>query len=86
MLRKKREGFKKNLINYKKFQKKNYVGVSLPVKHAQRVTFLQQFLNISLMQGSSNNQDNIVYHVTISGWKDWNVTLFLSNNLPQTKL
>lgn len=41
--------------------------MAVPVKHTQWVAFFQQFLNISLMQGSSNNQDNIVNHVTISG-------------------
>ena len=41
----------------------------LPVKHAQWMALLKQLLDISLMQGSSDNQHHIVDHVAISGSK-----------------
>lgn len=43
-----------------------YAYDTLPVKHPQRMTFFQQFLNVPLMQGSSNNEHNIVNHVAVS--------------------
>lgn len=52
----------------KQYTKKgNLASESLPVKHAQGMTFLQQLLNIPLMQGSSNNQNNVINHVTVPG-------------------
>lgn len=45
---------------------KDILETVLPIKHPKRMTFLQQFLNISLMQCSSHNQDYVINHVTIS--------------------
>ena len=45
--------------------KKGTETTIIPVKHAQWVAFLQQFINISLMQCPGYNKDNIINHMPV---------------------
>jgi hypothetical protein len=47
------------------FERNEKGSTRIPVKHAQWMAFLQQFVNISFMQCPSNNKDNVINHVPI---------------------